>query len=306
MQRNLKFKITLFTFLFAFSFIAAVFPADFVAFTGQVNANNINLRVDATVGSVIICTLPKGQLVEIVSEIYDWYKIRLPKTAPSYIKKDFAECISNFPQNSGYLTVDDQNASFNNNASKLENLEIEQVKPVVVSKSAKCFYAKVTADRVNIRLGPNESSWIMGKVNKSTVVNIIKDEGNWYKIEPIHQSYGWVNKKFINKAIALSKEAGKSAIIAESVKLPLVIENQTVPQPNPLVIEGTISPYGVVLWRKATHKLTTDNKEIYLLKGNRKGLDSLNYRKVKVTGKLISQKNSRCPIIEIAIIEVLN
>ena len=62
----------------------------------------------------------------------------------------------------------------------------------------------------------------------------------------------------------------------------------------------------MVLWRTATHKLVTDSNETYFLKGNRKGLDNLNYHKVKVTGKLITPKNSGSPIIEVAIIEVLN
>jgi SH3-like domain-containing protein len=271
MRRNLKFKITFFALLSGFSFVAAVFPADFAVFTGQINADAVNVRVDATAGSMIACVLSKGQLVEVVSEVYGWYKIHLPKAAPSYIKKNLVECIN--------------------------------------TASAKCFNAKVAGDRVNIRLGPSESSWILGKVDRLTVVNIMQDEGSWYKIEPVYQSYGWVNRKFINKDPAtLLPPAALAAAQRREPAAPIGpgAENQTVFQPNPLVIEGTISPYGVVLWRKATHKLVTSANQLYFLKGNRKGLDSLNYRKVKVSGKLISPGNSRYPIIEAAIIEVLN
>ena len=260
MQSNLKYKITLFAFLWGFVFTGAVFAAGFTAFTGQINTDDINVRVDATVSSTVVCALSKGQLVEVILEAYDWYKIHLPKAAPSYIKKNLVECINN--------------------------------------TSAKCSSAKVIGDRVNIRLCPSESSWILGKVDDSTVVNIIQDEGSWYKIEPVHKSYGWVNKKFINKEIVVLKEEEKLVTVLQPA----------IPQPSDqLIVEGTVSPYGVVLWRKATHKLvTTDSKEIYFLKGNRKGLDGLNYHKVKVTGKLISPKNSRYPIIETAVIEVLD
>lgn len=274
MQLNIKYKISLCVFLLSFGFAGAVFAADFTAFTGQINADDINVRVDATVSSTVVCALSKGQLVEVVSEAYDWYKIRLPKTAPSYIKKDLVEC---------------------NNIS------------------TKCSSAKVTGDRVNIRLGPSESSWILGKVDQLTVVNIIQDKGNWYKIEPVHQSYGWVNKKFINNKIVVFKEDKNPTTDLQPVALvsgsqtaalqPVAVVAQSSEQ---LVVEGTISPYGVVLWRKATHKLVTDSNETYFLKGNRKGLDNLNYRKVKVTGKLISSKDSKPPIIEVAIVEVLN
>ena len=278
MQQNIKYKIVLFVLLLGFVFAGTVFAADFTAFTGQINADDINVRVDSTVSSTVVCVLSKGQLVEVISEVYDWYKIHLPKAAPSYVKKELVECINN--------------------------------------SSAKCSSAKVTGDRVNIRLCPSESSWILGKVDNLTVVNIIQDEGSWYKIEPVHQSYGWVNKKFVNKEIVVPKEDEKPvAALATGGQTTafrpaaLVTGGQTTAALQPseqMVIEGTVSPYGMVLWRKATHKLVTDSKEIYFLKGNRKGLDSLNYHKVKVSGKLISPKNSRYPIIEVAIIEVLN
>ncbi|MDD5561281.1 MAG: SH3 domain-containing protein [Candidatus Omnitrophica bacterium] len=257
-------------FLSVFLLSGVVFADEFSAFTGQISADNINVRVDSTVGSAVVCTLAKGQLVEVASELYDWYKIRLPKSAPSYIKQDLVECIGN--------------------------------------TAAKCSNGKVTGNRVNIRLGPSESSPIIGGADNSTVVNIIQEEGSWYKIEPVHQSYGWVHKKLVNKDISVVKTGEKDDMSLQ----PEVLESGTHPggsQPSArqqLVVEGTISPYGVVLWRKATHKLVTGEKGVYLLKGNRKALDSLNYHKVKVTGKIINPENKRYPIIEVAVIEVLN
>ncbi|MDD5477004.1 MAG: SH3 domain-containing protein [Candidatus Omnitrophica bacterium] len=240
-------------------FCAPVFAA---AFSGQINADNINARVDATVGSAVICSLPKGQLVEVVSEAYDWYKIRLPKEAPSYVKKDLVECIN----------------------------------PDPVTSPGKCLTAKVIKDRINIRLGPSESTWILGKADKLTVVNILAQESGWYKIQPIYQSYGWVNKKFISKEITLPKKQKAAELSAKDIPS----------HGDLLVVEGTVTPYGVILWRKATHKLVTSDNKIYFLKGNRKSLDSLNYHKVKVTGKLISPAASKYPIIQIDIIEALS
>ncbi len=251
-QISVFFTVSLF-------FCAPVFAAAFTAFSGQINAENINARVDATVGSAVICSLPKGQLVEIVSEAYDWYKIRLPKEAPSYVKKDLVECIN----------------------------------PDPAANPEKCLSAKVIKDRINIRLGPSESTWILGKADKPTVVNILGQESGWYKIQPIYQSYGWVNKKFVSKEIILAKK---------EAQLPA----KDIPSGELLVVEGTVTPYGVILWRKATHKLVTSDNKIYFLKGNRKSLDSLNYHKVKVTGKLISPAASKHPIIQIDIIEALN
>lgn len=259
---SLKIKRML-IFMFCFSFPGIVFADTFSTFTGQVNASGINVRVDSTVGAEVICTLAKGELVEVAGEIYDWYKIRLPKKAPAYIKKNLLEC-------------NNVNADF-------------------ALQSSKCLSAKVIKDRVNIRLRPTESAWILGKVDKAIVVNIIAEEEGWYKIQPIYQSYGWVNKKFLNKEIVVIQKQDTLLKRIDAAKI-----NEQ------LVVEGKVTPYGIVLWRKATHKLITSENKIYFLKGDRKGLDSLNYRKVKVTGKLISLTANKYPVIQIDSIEALN
>jgi len=247
-------------------FLPAVARAADPAFTGQTNAGGINVRVDATVGADVICTLAKGEMVEVVREAYDWYKIRLPKDAPSYIKKELLEC---------------------------NNINRNNLNPDFTAQSGKCLSAKVIKDRVNIRLGPSESSWILGKIDKDTVVNIIGESGAWYKIHPVYQSYGWINKKFVNKEI-----------VPLPKREPLVKE-EAAGLGAQVVVEGKVTPYGIVMWRKATHKLITAENKLYFLKGDRKGLDSLNYRKVKVTGKIIGLAENNSPIIQIDIIEAL-
>ncbi|MDD5108980.1 MAG: SH3 domain-containing protein [Candidatus Omnitrophica bacterium] len=261
MPLNLKYRVTFIILVICFVWSIVAFGADAVVFKGQVNTENINVRVDATVSSAIICGLSKWELVEVISESYDWYKIRLPKEAPSYVKEDLLECLNSD----------------------------------TVTNPGRCLSAKVIKDRINIRLEPSESAWILGKANKSTVVSILGKKGDWYKIQPIYQSYGWVNKKFISKEIKFSQKK-------ELPDLPV----KDIQSPDFLVVEGMVSPYGVVLWRKATHKLVTHESKIYLLKGDRKALDSLNYHKVKVTGKLISPALAKYPIIQIDIVEALS
>lgn len=153
------------------------------SFQGEVNADNINVRSDATVSADIICTVNKNEPVGVVLELYEWYKIRLPKNAPCYIKKNLVDCIDTVPAT--------------------EN---------------QCKNAKVSKNRVNIRLRPNESSAIIGIVDKDEAINIVRGEGDWYRIEPLQNSFGWINKRFVNK-----------------VPIP------TIPQPMPQPQEATIN-----------------------------------------------------------------
>lgn len=264
MRSSFKIKSVIIFLLVCFNFLGIVCADTFDAFTGQINASGINVRVDSSVSAEVICTLAKGELVEVVWGVYDWYKIRLPKEAPAYIKKDLLEC--------------------------------NDVKAEFAAQSGECLSAKVIKDKVNVRLKPSELSWILGKVDKATVVNVIAEEEGWYKIHPVYQSYGWVNKKFVDKDVVV-------VLLKQDA---LVKDTDIVKLNDQLIVEGKISPYGIVLWRQATHKLITVENKIYFLKGNRKSLDSLNYRKVKVTGKIISLAASKYPIIQIDNIEALN
>jgi SH3-like domain-containing protein len=118
----------------------------------------------------VICTLNKGAKVEVVKEFFEWYKVRLPAKAPSYLKKRFVACL-------------DQTAE------------------------GVCRSARVISNRVNVRLSPNETSAILGKVNKTDAVTILGEEKGWYRIEPVAGSFGWIHKKFI-KVSEAPAEAG--------------------------------------------------------------------------------------------------
>jgi len=253
-----------------FSAVNILWAGEPLPFTGEVNSDNINIRSDSTVSAQIICKCAKGQRLEVVAQRYGWYKIRLPKPAPSFIKKNLVTGIEDKPADS----FDKLKASGN-----------ELIKS-----------AKVIKDRVNIRLAPSESSPILGKADRNEVITVLEDKGGWYRIEPINNSFGWISSKFIAKVAA---PAEPEPLQAQQQIIPAAGEKST-------VIEGVVKPYGIVFRRPATHKIITSDNKIFLLKGNKKSLDQLNYHKVKVTGKPIGTDNQKYPIIEIEKIEELD
>ena len=153
------------------SFCSAAFADDFRPILGEVSSNNINIRTDATTGSEIICTAAKGEKVEADMELYEWYRIRLPKQAPAYVKKTFFECPGKEPPRPAKNS----------------------------SGETPCLSAKATGNNVNIRLRPAENSPILGKIRAEETVKILSEEGDWFKIEPPLNSFGWIHKKFVNR-----------------------------------------------------------------------------------------------------------
>ncbi|MDD4953598.1 MAG: SH3 domain-containing protein [Candidatus Omnitrophica bacterium] len=79
------------------------FPQQEESSSGWINSDNINVRVDSTVSAPVICSLNKGDQVEIVKRFFEWNKIRLPNSAPSFVKKDF---ISTSDAKTGFVTKD--------------------------------------------------------------------------------------------------------------------------------------------------------------------------------------------------------
>jgi uncharacterized protein YgiM (DUF1202 family) len=163
-----------------------------------------------------------------------------------------------------------------------------------VSGNPTCLSAKVLRDRVNIRASASEGAAIVGVADKNEVINVLGEAGGWFRIEPTRNSFGWVHAKFLSKAQVPAEGPAKKETA------------QPKEEPGNITLRGTVNPYGMVLWRVATHKLITAQNKIYLLKGNRQSMNALNRRKAKVIGKVISKPGAKYPVVEVMIIEVDN
>jgi len=242
MPSNLMDRIYAISIFLFFQCTTTLYAQEPFPFKGKVKADNINVRTDSTASSEVICSLDKDTDVEVILELYDWYKIKLPSNAWAFIKKDFA------------TMIDDKTA-------------------------------KVSGDNVNIRLRPDTSSPIIGRVNKDEVVGILEDKGDWYRIEPVSSSFGWIHKGFIKRQEEKLAQKGeeKEEIIS---------------------VEGVIRPK--TMKRIATHKLITEDNKLYLLRGDKDSLVALSHRKVRITGRLIRPVQEDYSVIDIAKIEVLD
>lgn len=214
-------------------------------FIAEVNSDNINIRSDSTVSSLVISKINKGYLVEVVYGLYDWYKIRLPQNAPAFISKDFVD------------------------ASEGET-------------------ATVIKDNVNIRIAPDISSLIIGKADKDTEITIVGEEGDWYRIEPIKNSFGWLHKNFADKIDPIKLRSTKKKIFRR----------------DDIVIEGILRPK--TFTRIASHKLIDKDYRTYLLNGKKEELEAFEGRRVKITGKIIGPSKTKYPVIEVEKIETLD
>ncbi len=179
----------------------ACFAQEDFPFLGELCADNINIRTDSTISSQVICAVNKNSQLDVVAELYDWYKVLLPKHASAYIKKNLLECVD-------YVSTQTQNSYRS---------------------------AKVLKEIVNIRLGASESEPIIGKAKKDDVIYIKAEKDDWYEIEPTLNCFGWINKKFVKKIpssqkIQSQKEPANTAAKETHDTLILTIEGVILPK----------------------------------------------------------------------------
>jgi N-acetylmuramoyl-L-alanine amidase len=252
------------------------------SFTGQIKGNDVNVRADSTASSEIIGKLNNGQLVEVIREAYDWYKIKLPEDSEIllYVSKELIEPL---PEDK---ISPSSNISFGD---------------------AKVKTGRVLGNNVNIRLKPTVDSAVIGRINQNEVVKITQDKGQWYSIKPTAECYGWIHKKFVKKFIGQAATAPVKPTTSQIAKKDTITELAAGIQQNNSAstistIEGIIKPCGRFFNRKGTHRLI--NKEgTYYLHGDKKTLDAVIGRKVEVTGNLIAYPKYK--VIEIKNLKIL-
>ena len=57
----------------------------------------------------------------------------------------------------------------------------------------------VTASKLNLRIKPNQESYILGKAKENSNLRLLNKTNNWFKISAYPYAKGWVHKKFLIK-----------------------------------------------------------------------------------------------------------
>ncbi len=86
--------------------------------------------------------------------------------------------------------------------------------PWVFADSDEPFLGEVTADKVNVRAGPNLNFEVIYQFNKGDLITITQSQYNWYKLKLPSSCILFVNKKFLKK-----KSDGSYAVKGSNVNI---------------------------------------------------------------------------------------
>ena len=180
---------------------------------------------------------------------------------------------------------------------------------------------QVKGDRVNIRAGKDVKYSIIGQAFKGQLVKIVERTLDWYKIEPIDQSYGWTACEFVSFK---SKEIPPAKIVqmptkniyarkrmqeqAQAKQEPAALSQE--PEYPPMVISalGTLEPAGENLNLEETNfRLVVQNQTAYFLKGPANIFEPFLHKQVKVDGEIKPEETAQVshPVLLVKKIDLL-
>lgn len=278
----------------AFAYAEEKFP-----FLGEMKVDKVNVRAGQSLNFERVLQLNKGNEVIVVGREYDWYKIQLPLDSECYV-------------HGKYLSVGFDNTGL------------------------------ITADHVNLRSGAGENFSPIGQANKETRVKIKGQAGAWYKIEPTPECFGWVYQPFVTfksnqippqipslLPVAVetienthpglegrlsegSEKASAQGEQGHAADLPTVSivaapEPEKMPplQAPSFSIIGQLDDLGRVVRSKAVrHKLTTPDKRVYYLEGDKSLFRGLAHYRVQVEGDLKTDSSQKYPYPVVSVSKV--
>lgn len=164
---------------------------------------------------------------------------------------------------------------------------------------------KVLADRVNIRAGAGVNFSSLGQLKKGEWVRLLGKENEWYKIEPLDRSFGWVMAEYVTfksrdippaRVVALpSRSIYKKRLAAQQ---PEAAVKAPSPPSDIITLGGWVQGLGdAPAADDIRHKIITDDQQVYFLKGYRNIVDGfMNYR-VRLEGKSVSAEGVSSPVL---------
>ncbi|OFD38200.1 peptidase M24 [Bacillus mycoides] len=138
-----------------------------------VNVSSLRVRTGPSTSHTTIGSVKKGQVVQVVGEVQDWFKINYAGQT-AYLSKD-------------YVTKggSNENATQGNNQEQNNNVTVQ---------TGGTYVVKATSLRV--RTGPATYHSVIGGVLNGTKLNVVGSEGSWFKVN-YQGKTGYVSSEFV-------------------------------------------------------------------------------------------------------------
>ena len=131
-----------------------------------INVSSANVRTEPTTSSEILATLAKNNSVEILEDVGEWYKIKLN-------------------DNIGYISKPLLSDQVETTSRSIEEPRQEEtpIQETIQPQETIIKSVYVNVEKANLRSSATTSSNIVGTANRKEKLDVIAEEGQWYKIK---------------------------------------------------------------------------------------------------------------------------
>ena len=138
-----------------------------------VNVSSLRVRTGPSTSHTTVGSITKGQVVQVVGEVQDWFKINYAGQT-AYVSKD-------------YVTKggSNDNVTQGNNQEQNNNVTVQTGGTYVVN-----------ATSLRVRTGPATYHSVIGGVLNGTTLNVIGSENGWFKVN-YQGKTGFVSSEFV-------------------------------------------------------------------------------------------------------------
>ncbi|HDR3889450.1 TPA: SH3 domain-containing protein [Bacillus cereus] len=138
-----------------------------------VNVSSLRVRTGPSTSHPTVGSVKKGQVVQVVGEVQDWFKINYAGQT-AYLSKD-------------YVTKggSNENVTQGNNQEQNNNVTVQTGGTYVVN-----------ATSLRVRTGPATYHSVIGGVLNGTKLNVVGSEGSWFKVN-YQGKTGYVSSEFV-------------------------------------------------------------------------------------------------------------
>ncbi|PHG63586.1 C40 family peptidase [Bacillus toyonensis] len=136
-----------------------------------VNVSSLRVRTGPSTSHTTIASITKGQVVQVVGEVQDWFKINYAGQA-AYISKD-------------YVTKGGSNENGSQGNNQNNNVTVQTGGTYVVN-----------ATSLRVRTGPAAYHSVIGGVLNGTTLNVVGSENGWFKVN-YQGNTGFVSSEFV-------------------------------------------------------------------------------------------------------------
>lgn len=333
-------KSAVYVMLFLLLFAHTAFTQEKAPFIATITRDRVNIRAGTNLNYEVMYQLNKNDLVRVVDEMDNWYKVRLPEQVLCYIKSDYVE------KNEGVGRVKGDSVNIRCGPGQNYTIlaQLNKDDKVKIIKDLNGWYGIAAPSKVYgyihkefVKYYMQEDDYIKQEKKKEELLQRFSRVQKIYD-EELKKDIDNIDLKPIQAECMAILEECPQADFASGVKDKIKeinlkmaeidhkqaarllesekkiyeqrirdIDSISIEKLPPPTASGIIQDVGKIIDRVGTHKLVQDGKIKYYLY-TKKG-DLLNkyvHQYVYVWGQISDPRNSKYPIIDVDLIKPVN